>query len=231
MTHITHSLDSHPALYDIPHRGLRWALANILHTAGTTDFADRAELDQLAVRFEELGTLTEQHMRHEERFFHVALRDRGSPVYLTLEEEHTEHRAVIAGLGQRLVSLRSGRISPEAAPARGREFTLALSRFVAESLEHMDHEEGNAQAIFEHLFTPRELIALQQELVAAIPPRELTAFLKILLPGMHHKDRVAFLSGPRGGMPRAAFEGMLRSSLGYLTAGEQERLLRWADAA
>lgn len=231
MNHLSHPLATHPALYDIPHRGLRWALGRILHTAGTTDYADPAELSRLAAQFQELGTLTEQHMRHEERFLHGALRERGSPVYLTLEEEHAEHRAVIAALTQRLLTLGSGRVSPEVIPARGRELTLALSRFVAESLEHMDHEESNAQAIFEDLFTPDELLALQQELVAAIPPHELAAFLKILLPGMHHNDRIAFLAGPRSGMPRSVFDGMLRGSLAYLSTPERERLLSWAAAA
>lgn len=222
---------THPALYDIPHRGLRWALGHILHAAGTTDYGDLTELASLRRAFDELADLTEQHMRHEERFLHQALRERGSPIYLTLEEEHAEHRSLIACLRQRLDVLASGRVQAELLPARGRELTLSLSRFVADSLEHMHHEEGNAQAIFEDLFTPDELTRLQQELVASIPPQELGAFLKVLLPGMHHNDRVAFLSGPRRGMPRHVFDGMLSGSVVYLSVDERERLLRWASAA
>jgi hemerythrin len=217
----------HPALYDIPHRGLRWALGSMLHAAGSTDYADAAELGRLRAQFDELAELTEQHMRHEEQFLHGALRDRGSPVYITLEEEHAEHRSLLANLNQRLAIIARA-TAPE---ARGREFTLALSRFVADSLEHMDHEESNAQAIFEQLFTPQELTELHDNLVASIPPHELAAFLKIILPGMHHKDRVAFLSGPRQGMPRPLFDGLLRGSVAYLSAEERQRLLSWADAA
>lgn len=216
-----------PILYDIPHRGLRWALGRILHVNGTTEFTKPGSVKILEATLQELAELTELHMRHEEQYLHVALRERGSPVYLTLEEEHAEHRTKLRGLQRQLQALAKG----QAPPARRRDFTLALSRFVADDLSHMDHEESNTQTIFEQLFSVKELVALHERVVAAIPAQECMGFLKIILPGMHHEDRVAFLRGPRAGMPAQAFQHLVAGSLGYLGEGEKERLLAWVHAA
>lgn len=216
-----------PALYDIPHRGLRWALARMLQLAGTTDYTDAGSVNVLSFALEELARLTEQHMRHEERYLHGPLRERGSPVYLTLEEEHAEHRRELSCLTHHLAALASG----ELPVARSGEFVLALSRFVASDLAHMDHEEGNAQALFEELFSHQELVALHEQLVSSLSPDEISGFLKIILPGMHHRDRVELLSGPRAAMPANAFREMLTGALGYLNEDERHRLVRWSQPA
>jgi len=216
-----------PILYDIPHRGLRWALGRILHVNGTTDFTKPDSVHNLEGTLQELADLTELHMRHEELYLHGALRERGSPVYLTLEEEHSEHRTKLRGLQRQLRALALG----QAPPARSRDFTLALSRFVADDLSHMDHEESNAQTIFEQLFSVEELVALHERVVAAIPAEQCVAFLKVILPGMHHDDRLALLRGPRAGMPPPAFQQLVAGSLGYLAEAEKERLLAWVHAA
>jgi hemerythrin len=221
------SLVRAPALYDIPHRGLRWALARILQLAGTTDYTDVDSLAALQSALGELARLTEQHMLHEERYLHGPLRERGSALYLTLEEEHTEHRRELACLTHHLAALKSG----ELPAARSRELVLALSRFVASDLEHMDHEEGNAQALFEELFSQAELVTLHQQLVSSLPPDEISGFLKIILPGMHHRDRVELLSGPRAAMPANAFRELLTGALGYLNEDERHRLVRWSQPA
>ena len=99
--------------------------------------------------------------------------------------------------------------------ARPREHarTLALYRrlslFVAENFEHMLIEETRHNSALWAHYSDEELAALHNQLVASIPPQEMMATLRWLVPYMAHGERCALLGEMRAHAPAPAFEAAL----------------------
>lgn len=208
-------------LYSTPHKGLRWALMRTLTLAGSTDFTDPSAVGALDQQLQMVFTLTQQHLAHEEKHLHPALRATGCSAVVNVEEEHAEHRAQMKALTALCQRART-------APALGRDLYLGLSRFVAENLEHMHLEETALQRALDRHYSVSELTALHEALIAAIDPDEMVAFLRIILPALSRPERETLLAGPRAGMPPEVFATFLQASLTELEATERAVVLHWA---
>jgi hypothetical protein len=62
-----------------------------------------------------------------------------------------------------------------------------------------------------------ELIAIDQAIVATIPPEEMASGLSVMLPAMNVDDRVELLSGIREGAPLKVFAGICALAESVLT--------------
>jgi len=209
-------------LYSTPHKGLRFAMMRTLTLAGATDFTDESAISALDQELQTLFTLTQQHLLHEEKHLHPALRATGCSAVVSAEEEHAEHRAQMKALTALCQRTRS-------APGLGRDLYLGLSRFVAESLEHMHLEETTLQRALDRHYSVSELTALNNTIIQAIDADEMVAFLRVILPAMSRPEREALLAGPRAGMPPEVFASFLAASMRELEPTERAVLLSWAD--
>ena len=84
-----------------------------------------------------------------------------------------------------------------------------LSLFVAENFEHMLIEETRHNAALWAHYSDTELAALHDALLASIPPQEMMATLRWLVPFMAHSERCALLSDMQAHAPAPAFEAAL----------------------
>lgn len=210
-------------LYSEPHRGLRWALMQLLNAAAQTDFQLPQERESLAEQVATLCDLFEYHMDHEERFVHPALLLVTPSLEKVLEEEHAEHRQHMNNL-KHLAQLAVRQ------PEQGRCLYLSIARFVQENLAHMEMEEVTVQRTLEEHFDWGTLQQIHNDLIASIPPEVMQSFLQVMLPPMCQRQRREFLSGPRQGMPADVFLQVVTSGALHLPEAERAELLQWAAA-
>lgn len=211
-------------LYASIHKALRAAMADALLTLGRCDTQDPVEVSAMAHTLRELLHFCEQHVAHEDRFMHPALHARAPGVSDHAADDHHGHLEHIAMLRAELEALL------ERAPSRREAAALALYRrlslFVAENFEHMLIEETRHNAALWAHYSDAELAALHDALVASIPPQEMMATLRWLVPYMAHGERCALLADMRAHAPAPAFEAALGVVRPHLSEREWGKLVQ-----
>jgi hypothetical protein len=188
--------------YNRPHKALRAMMADTLVAVGRMDPRDECEVRDTIARLEDLLVACEKHVKHENEFVHRAIEAKRPGASCALAEEHVGHLRAIEDLRA-------------AATARAPDLQRRLAVFVAENLEHMEHEESAGNALLAELFTDAEIEAIEGRLVAAIPPGDFMQFLRWMLPALHHGERVELLQGMRHapGPVRHAVMGVAQTHL------------------
>ncbi|HVK73060.1 MAG TPA: hemerythrin domain-containing protein [Kofleriaceae bacterium] len=190
-------------LYGAVHRGLRRELCKLLDRMGTTSLEDAAGWTSLTTSLEELLALLEHHFHHEADHLHAALAQHDAGAAAALEREHAEHLAFHAEL-RTLVRA----VHARGEPGTRRALFLRYGAYVGASLVHMTDEELRVQALLDETCTADELQALEQRLLASIPPPVMFAFMCIMLPAQPPEVRAGMLAQARTGMPPQAFAAL-----------------------
>ncbi len=208
--------------YGPVHRGLRWALARTLSRIGRTSPASKAEVVMVLADVDELLVAIASHISHEENFIHPALEARRPGAAAALEGDHLDHEGAAQGIRVLIDAIRTG--SADTRPALWRALYLRFADFTAENFVHMAEEEEVIQPMLEELYEPAELEAINQRLVAAIPPEEMTVFARLMLPANDFDFRVRMLEEARAAMPSAAFVGLFATATVNLSPDEIQAL-------
>jgi Hemerythrin HHE cation binding domain len=216
-THAVPRLD----LYRPIHQALRAAMAQSLVRLGALDLADPAECREVLGGLEQLLSVIDSHLRHEETFMHPALHAAEPGVVADTEAEHAAHRAEMAALRRDMLALQQAG-DDAALVALYRRFAL----FVAENHAHMHHEETRLNAVLWAHFSDAELARIHDQIVSSIPPDELMATLAWMLPALTPPHRAGLLMAMRASAPPEALQAVLalaervldRKALRQLTA-------------
>jgi hypothetical protein len=86
---------------------------------------------------------------------------------------------------------------------------LGFASFTATYLQHQEFEEFQVMPVLSEHIPADELRALDNALVASIPPDDLAMSAAIMLPAMNVEDRVELLGGIQADAPPEAFAGIL----------------------
>lgn len=211
------------APYRYIHKGLRVLMAHTLQRAGALDAADETDRAAIVKEVERLLATCTDHLAHENKFFHEALRARAPSAVLPFHNDHLHHLQAISALHRLLLRLRDA--GPEKAPVLGYELFLRLSVFVGENLAHMAEEESTlTQALWAH-FSDAELAAIEGALHATLEPEEMAFYVHWMGQGLNAGEAIALLGDLRA---RASAEVFA------VTAGDIEDVMpvqRWARVA
>ena len=191
-------------MYANIHRALRMAMQQTLTGLGAMDPADRDDVAKNAAAVTDLLELLAIHLDDENRFVHSALAARRPGSEQQTAADHVDHLNAIGALREQLEAAR--RPDGTMTPADALAFYRRLALFVAENLEHMHYEETHNQAALWAVYSDEELIAIEQAIVASLPPAVMGRMLHWLLPANPHAERVAMLAGMKAGAPRPVFE-------------------------
>ena len=101
-----------------------------------------------------------------------------------------------------------------------------LALFAAENFRHMHVEETAHNAVLWARYTDAELVAVHDALVASIPPDEMMAISRWLLPFMNPLERFHVVADMRAKAPGPAFEAMLQGVRPYLAPRDWDKLSR-----
>jgi hypothetical protein len=101
----------------------------------------------------------------------------------------------------------------EACPAQARLLThrlyLGLASFTAAYLQHQEFEEFEVMVMLSQHVPAEELRAIDNAIVASIPPDMMAKSAALMLPAMNVVDQTEMFEGARAGVPPEVFAGML----------------------
>lgn len=204
------------------HKGIRGELFRVTALAGNLDPGERCARAQLAERVNTLFDLLVAHAQHEDDFVqpHVVTY---APFYaevIAADHERLEDQMVdIRGRVERAAT------APSAEQAgRVRHCYWDLAAFTSAYLEHQDFEERRVMPALDAVMDTDELIAIDQAIVASIPPDQLAVGLGLMLPAMNIDDRAAMLGGMQAGAPPEVFAGVWALAGSMLTPADYRAL-------
>jgi hypothetical protein len=204
------------------HKALRLFMSNTLTRIGSTDPGDAAQVASTLAQTRELLELCELHVHDENRFLHPALERARPGSSARIAQEHVHHLESIHDLGD-LAGLVADTGDAARATALARLYR-SMALFVAENFVHMDVEETEHNALLWAHYSDAELIAIERELVASLPPQAVARSLYWFMPGLNAPERAAMLQGMKSGMPPEAFLGVLDIARRTLTAADYDKL-------
>ncbi|MGR4866714.1 hypothetical protein [Caulobacter sp. LARHSG274] len=215
-------------LYGPIHKGLRLAHSQMLIRLGQADFTH----DQSAL-MADLRThlaLGAKHLAHEDRHIHPALERRAPGAAVALEAQHGHHRRRFAELERSMAKFEGASI-PERA-ARGRALYISFVALVAEDFEHMAEEETVVWPQLCALFDDAELAQIEMDIIAALAPDEVIAFMRMMIPAMAPAERASLLGGLKANAPAEAFAAVIeRAARPTLSTADFDVLERLGLAA
>jgi hypothetical protein len=209
-------------IYAVIHKGLRAWMAHTLQALGRADWLDAQDSAAALDELRSLLAVCRTHLAHENDFIHPAMEARRPGSSGQTLGDHGEHIHAIDTLLARAAALETAR-----GPQRlelGHALYLALAMFTAENHEHMDIEEVRNNAALWAAYSDAEIHAIEQALVATIPPPEMMLTLRWMLPSASHGERCAMLTGMRAAAPAEAFAAVLAMVEPLLSARDWGRL-------
>ncbi len=216
-------------IYTGIHKALRALMADTLLAVGRMDTDDETELAQGTQRVLDLLDSCAAHLKHENTFIHTAIEARAPGASAQIGHEHEAHEAHLAQLARKVERLRGAQQHQR--PMLARQLYSMLALFVAENFQHMHVEETAHHAVLWARYTDAELVAIHDALVAAIPPQEMMATARWLVPFMNPAERVAMLADMRAKAPAPAFQAMLDTVQPHLNTREWAKLTRALEIA
>lgn len=226
-TELSHVAAAEGARFDMYtgiHKALRALMADTLLAVGRMDAADDLDRAQASERVLQLLDACAGHLQHENAFVHAAIEARAPGASEAIAHEHEDHLRHIAALADRVGVLRS--CPPAQRMAAAQDLYRELALFVADNFRHMHVEETAHNAVLWARYTDAELVTVHDALVAAIPPEEMMATVRWLVPFMNPVERSLLLADVRAKAPAPAFEAMLQVARPHLDAAEWDKLQR-----
>lgn len=204
-------------MYRLIHKGLRAYAAEILTALGRLDADDPAEVAAVCGRVDAFLDFCHHHMGNEDRHVHPAMEARAAGSTATVAADHVHHGAAI---GRLKATLANARRDAEAVHA----LYLDLAVFIGENLEHMNVEETHNNAVLWRCYDDSELAAIERSIVAALPPEEMAATLRWMVPSATPAERAAFLSSLREAVPAPVFADIMALVSPHLSTSDVAKL-------
>lgn len=191
-------------LYGPVHKGLRRRHAMLLLRLGSTDFS--GDVSELLAELRTHLSMATMHLLDEEVHIHKVLEQRYPGAARTLERQHGEHRASLEALEREIRRLE---MTSERQASSGHALYLAFSRFVADDLQHMSHEEEVTWPLLCRLFSDEELAAIEADIVTSLPPALAGAFMSTMVAAVNTPQRIMMLHGLRAQAPAEAYAALM----------------------
>ena len=217
---------NHMSRYNIfnqVHKALRAMLYDTLLTLQQTWFADTEEAESALQRVNKVLRIFDAHARHEDDFVLPAIAQYEPGLVDAFEQEHKQDHVLSESLrGLMLVyrhAMKAG-VKIETGDAINRAFT----EFMIFNLQHMNREETILNKVLWRYYSDAELFALNQQIVASIPPAEITETSTWMMRGMNNAEITAWLKAVEKNAPQQALAGLLNLAESELPAERYQKL-------
>lgn len=164
------------SIYRPIHKAMRHVLFSTSHLVGLADFNDDADVDEVLEAVDRMISLLREHRENEDRFVHPVAAGRIPGITEKFVEDHDEDIDLtdeVQGIARQILGA-----SGADRVALGIELHEKLNAYIGVYLGHLYREETvMQQALWDH-FTDEELIAIDMEIVASVPPPVMADFLK-----------------------------------------------------
>jgi hypothetical protein len=186
-------------LYLHVHKGLRAFMADVLTTVGGIDAMDAVEVTSGVAQVRALLDLCRAHLFTENQFLHTAMEARRRGSSAVTGNEHVQQEEALEQIEVRLRAI--ARSSGTDRETKILDLYQFLALFVADNFQHMHVEEHNNNETLWALYTDVELQAIQAQILAALDPREIAAFLRWIFPYVSNRERAVIMAGLQKAAP------------------------------
>lgn len=208
-------------IYRWIHKALRARMGRVITLAGQIDVTDLPALQATLDGVDALLAQCRAHLAHENDFVHAAMEAVQPGSSADAAAEHQHHVRHIDTLCAASTALRQQPTSDAAL-----RLYHALALFVSENLVHMHMEETEHNAVLWRHCTDAQIQAVEQRLLASLPPAELADTLPWMSLGLNATERAQLLGGLQQSVPAPVFEAMLDSAMAPLTEPQRTALAR-----
>ncbi|HWC63599.1 MAG TPA: hemerythrin domain-containing protein [Rhizomicrobium sp.] len=209
-------------IYRNIHMGVRALMMDTLSAVGRMDAEDEDERAPVLAQARFLLAFCRIHLEKENRFVHPAMESRAPGSTGTITADHEHHVRAFADLEADVAAV-------EAAPAGARAETAfllyrKLALFVGENFVHMHAEETGNNEILWRTHCDREIVAIEQAIIAAVPAEMKGPVLRWMLPALSPQTRAQLFRLMAPTMPPEAVKGILAMLKAHLRETDWEKL-------
>jgi iron-sulfur cluster repair protein YtfE (RIC family) len=212
-----------PDLYGFVHKGLRAFLSDTLSRCGRMDADDDGDVAETLAQVRGLIELCRAHLTKEEAYMHRAMEARCPGTARQSRDDHAAHLQAFEDIEANVRAVEQAHGADRAATAL--QLYRALALFVADNLEHMHVEETGNNEVLWATHTNEELLALQEQIVGSIPPAEMQAFLRWMIPAMAPAERALMLGGIKQKAPGEVFTMTMMGLKPHLAERDWNKLM------
>ena len=188
------------------HKGIR---AMIYETGGalqTADFADEQAAGRAADRMQPFLGLLQEHHHNEEQFLFPPVKQFEPQLVDELEAQHHEVERLLEIVSGALDGARAA--DAGARLGAGADLNRRFNELTAVFLEHLAYEEATLiPATWKH-FTDEELGAIEESVVASMPPESLMQVVEWMFKGLNRTELVEILGDAEATMPPPALDAV-----------------------
>jgi AAA+ ATPase superfamily predicted ATPase len=213
--------------YDVPHKGLRNALAQMQLLAGKTNYSNQNEVEQLYKLGEDVFKILTIHATDENEVTLAALEQRCPGCSQHDIEDHEQIHLAQDKLEKLLVNIYTNSMAGQDVTEEGAEFYLAFSEFHGIYLEHTAEEERVTQPMLWKYFTDEELITHRGKIMAKNPTQTLLIWFRFVIPSQSHKENVGLLTGFKKMAPKSFYDEGIQVIKQVLSEKEFDELNKW----
>ncbi len=198
------------ATYRPIHKAMRQILFSTSRTVGLADFDDEADVEEVLAAVDRMISLLHEHRENEDKYVHPPAESRIPGITEKFVEDHDEDITLsdeVQGIGRQILGARGAdRV------VLGIELHEKLNAYIGIYLGHLHREETvMQQALWDH-FTDEELIAIDMEIVASVPPPVMADFLKEICSSYTAGEISPILGGIKANAPAEFAQFALRTA-------------------
>lgn len=164
------------SIYRPIHKAMRHLLFSTSHKVGLADFNDDADVEEVLEAVDRMISLLREHRENEDRFIHPPAEARIPGITGRYVEDHDEDITLsdeVQGISRQiLVASGTDRVG------LGFELHEKLNAYIGIYLGHLYREETELQQALWDNFTDEELLGIEREIIAGVPPPMMADFLK-----------------------------------------------------
>ena len=209
-------------IYRNIHKGIRAELFRVTSLAGSMDPAERCSRERLVEDVTGMFRLLVLHAEHEDDFVQPLI-EAHAPFYA--EVIASDHPRLEARMVEIQAQVERAATAPAAELAgRIHHVYCDLASFTSAYLDHQDFEERQVMPALAAVMDVEAVVAIDQAIVASIPPDVMAASLGLMLPAMNIDDRADLLGGMRAEAPPEVFAGVWALAGAVLTPADHRAL-------
>lgn len=190
------------------HKGLRAMLYELALEIQQTDFSEAEEAEALVKEVEQVVSFFTAHAEHEDRFILPAVARHNARIIEAFAHDHLEDGWLAELL---LKSVKAWRAAEDTAARSqaGSELFYHFTEFTAFNLVHMNKEERFLNEVLWQFYTDKEILELERQILASVPPEILAVESRWMMKGMSNPEIIAWLHGVKQAAPEALFFSFL----------------------
>lgn len=199
------------------HKGIRYAMHHVTIETGRLDVANADQVESVLAGVTDLFDLLHLHHHHEDVFVQPLIEAHAAELAMVVTAQHVdvdEGLAHLAQLGQHLATV----AQPGRSNAAHRLY-LDLTRLTSAYLAHQLVEETEVMPRLRAAVPTEELLRLDMELRASVPPPVMADVMAFMLPAMNVEERIDMLTG-LSMAPPAVFTVLRRAAKDALPAAD-----------